>query len=198
MKIKRGGFVCQVAYFWRKDWQVPDQTNLCNLFWRFILNLIPVSIIYLFVTCIALVILAFASLVGFLFAKRPGFDSNNKKMEMVDFKHWPVVKGRRIYPIYILAFALVWLLRHYIVGGGGLILTALGSTMFWAFIGILLAIILLVILIIFLKIGVKKMIASETGQLCIGMIRAKKQRFCPIVEIVTGEDDGGEEGLATY
>lgn len=106
---------------------------------------------------------------------------------MVDFKHWPVVKGRRIYPIYILAFVLSWLIRDHIILFGGFALMVFSSTVFWAIVGILIAIVLLVVLVIFLRLGLKKMIASETGQLCLGMIRAKKQRFCPIVEIVGGE-----------
>lgn len=200
MKIKRGGFVCQVAYFWRKKGHIPDQTNLCSLFWRFLLNLIPVAILLSIVCCVLLVVWGLAYFFGFLFAQRPYLDAKKNEWEMVYFEHWPVVRGRRIYPIWLSAFCLGWLIRDYILELGGWTFIVLSSSNFWLAVGLLLlavlAIILLVVVIVFLRLGFKKAIASETAQLCLGMIKAKKQRFCPIVEIVGGENEGGGD-LAT-
>lgn len=194
MKIKKKGFVCQVAYFWGKDFQIPDQTNLCSLFWRFVLNIIPVGIMFTVIFSIAGVILSMASVFGFLFAKRPGEvrSTTPDGWGMVDYKRWPTIKGRRIYPIWILAFALGWLIRDPILLSLRWIFACLSSSEFWMpvglIFGVIVAIILLVIVVVFLRLGFEKVLASETGQLCLGMIKAKKEKFCPIVEIVDASD----------
>jgi hypothetical protein len=115
---------------------------------------------------------------------------------MIYYKHWPVVMGKRVYPIWILAFGLGCLIRDYIflpfIKLGEFLLGLVHDPLFWSSLYYIFLALSALVLIVFLRIGLVGVCKFESCQLFFGMLKARKQKICPIVEIVGSEDESVE------
>ena len=180
MKICKKGFVYKVAYVLSS--KPPERTNLCRLFWRFILFFFVVwPLVVTLITIITITQLICAPFL-FLFTRRPiffGFFERELRIS-VPFKKWPKIFGKRVWPIVPLSIAgLIYLISLMSAATwkstGVYSLWILGGA-----VAILITMFLVMIIVELLK-GTRK---SESWQLFSGYIKAKKNRVCPIVEIV--------------
>lgn len=172
-KLKRDGFVIKVAYYLNEEYEIPARTNLCWLFWRFVLHLFIILPIFFIVACL---FLAVASIFGIFLGDRiticEGDDSKNHIM--TEIKNWPFkIRGHRILPIYIVLVVL------------GLYLVWLVSLATWVTVlvevaaGVALACAALAVIFVLIKKGMR----TQTMALFTAWLKAKKQRVCPIIEI---------------
>lgn len=101
--ISANSFVYKVCYGMSSE--QPKQVRKCTLFWRFLgmfLLGIPLVII-----SIALVV-TFTTIIGFFFAHRFGFHKDEQIV--VEYSHWPKIKGRRVWPIWLLVLPALYFL----------------------------------------------------------------------------------------
>lgn len=192
MNIKEGDFLFKVAYGLTKKDDIPSRVNGCRLFWRIVFMLIiawPILLI-----CIAFVVafvLGFTFIFGFFVAKRPAVLSKEEVSQadllMTPYKHWPTVKGKRIYPIWLVVAAVAVYYSPSIVSVLVDVSSATAASVsinFWwlitriggAFIGIVLACV-----IVYTIGAIRK---SEWLKLTKELISAKKQKICPVVNII--------------
>jgi hypothetical protein len=185
MEFKRSGFVYQVAYGLRSPDNYPMQTNLCRLFWRFVLMLFP----WVFLVCFSVVFAIVSYSYGVFFASKPtifDFTEDREKRAsnaaFVPYKHWPTVAGKRIYPIWVIAAAYVIhaLLTTDVADSVGHSVGNVVSLMADYF-PIVFSVIGLTIIVVYTIGTIRK---SEWLTLVKGYIKAKKEKVCPIVRFV--------------
>jgi hypothetical protein len=115
-EIKKNGFLCQVAYFFEDDDDIPDCVYSSELYLRFIKKFIPVTIIFL----IAIVIMPILWAIRVLFGYEACFGEETSCQEHFFQKidRWPTIRGVRILPgvIIIVSIWLFFLTAPFIEG----------------------------------------------------------------------------------
>lgn len=171
MEIKKGGFVCQLAYLFRENKEIPSQVNGCQLFTRFIFF----GVFAIFLLCVGAILFV----IGLPFAARPSLcDDDNTTAVWVHYQSWPRINGHRIYPLW--PILTLWMLSNLSATQAvmiGVLHATIFSTTFWLIIGSFVAL----IVVVMIRIAIKE---SETVDLVREFIKAKKQKVCPIVKIV--------------
>ena len=197
--IKKGGFVCRVAY--GNESSPPVNTNLCKIFWRFLfmffiywpyngLKKIAQVLLVLCGTIIACFVIAILFIFSFLFAKRPTClkkDETGNKGAFIAYEHWPRIRGRRVYPIWIVTGILIVVYHKWIIFFAAALPSALWSAdpMYSKELWIVLAIsVSALAVLIGIYHALKKIKNSEVWMLLKESIKAKKQGLCLPVEIV--------------
>jgi hypothetical protein len=208
MKVRKHNFVVQVAYFGRVRASIPARTDLCTLIRRFVL-LLPVWFILSIVIWIA-----FGFVLGllghpirvvcvFLFGYRVRWDPSRRGLdEFVDegatpggrlllrlttltYKNvkmtTPII--RHVGPTILIA-AVTWLALTIVLEIARTVgqlahLASEGSLPGW-----LQAVGLAVVALAALVLAYRSFARSETGQLVAAYVRAKKEKVCPIVDVV--------------
>lgn len=104
----------------------------------------------------------------------------------VKIQHWPEIKGHRVYPIWIILFVLLVTNFSTVTGAGSKMFLS-----FWHFISSKESLTFYAVgFILFISIaGYEKIKESETWGLFKEFLKAKKQKICPIVEIVDDEEN---------
>jgi len=196
--LNKNGFVAYVAFFFTRDALIPDQISLCKLFWKFVLNLILVMVLYM----VAIMSLFFVgNIVGFFTARYIPvtiFSNNNSDNSiMKPYKKWPTItlgkgenkKTRRIYPITIIG-PLLFAYGIYVYGSAivsvGIFIVHATST-----IAPSIGIIAVATLGGF---GVYKLTKTEFGRMVGGFLHAVHRGICPIIPIVDKEHEDEKEG----
>lgn len=184
MEIKKGSFVYKVAYGNTKKYKIPNQTNLCRLFWRFIGMFFVVWPILGLLYGILVTVLSVA---GFLVAHRLTLfkgDSHTDNL-FIPIKHWPQMREHRVYPIVVLLIAgvakslIFWYQAIGYASWVALIAVAkfFVSNIVLSIIGSIIAVMLAIFL-------VHSFLKTETGRLFKSYVAAKKQKVCPLINIV--------------
>lgn len=178
MKVKKKGFVMAVAYFF-KDKCPTEPVNICTLFWRFTIQLIPALIV---LSVMFVLVIPTATVLGFFVARRFNWKMREVPGEsepptLIFYDHWLRLKGHRIYPVtpLIAVAGLYGLYRSYLyrdvvlefVIQYKIPLVVVGLLAFLFFI-----------------LGLRKFFKTETGRLVHAWLQAKKEKLCPIVEVV--------------
>lgn len=174
MKIKKNGWVAKIAYGFTSGRNIPENTNLCKLFWR---TLFMLFIGWPFILALLVVAVAAVYFIGFFVASRPtlGMDS-----DFAPIKKWPKIMGHRIWPTSIISLCiLVFVIWH-------LLPLAIAAVIGWLSANMSIAAMIFVgaFLVIALGYAIKRFFRSELWKLARAYMSAKKQRFCPIVEFV--------------
>ncbi len=175
VKIRRGSFITQVAYLWVADNQIPHTTSLCVLFWRFWFGVVTGFVVSVFFIC-ALAILFF---LGFFMGQRPAIpkgDSQNARNDDLfrPYSRWPKFRGHRVWPVVpLVTVFLIWI-----------IVPSLSWMLVLRFLFDLVVVVTAIALVIFVVIGANKVRRTETWSLTKEWFKAKKQKVCPLVEIV--------------
>lgn len=204
MRLNSSGFVYKIAFFDHKHpfhWPVPRelQTNLCVVFWRFLLNLAKIPLFHLLIILFGLFDLLFIWLEWGVIAVvtiiatgiagyRPAWLENDDPNKFfVPIERWPKTRsGRHFWPIIPIAILACgyWLVKLSIylfrsVTEWGNMLRDNPTTLKMSIV-ILLSILALVTIII----GIYKFRRSETWKMTREVIKAKKQGICPTVTFV--------------
>lgn len=195
MTFKRDGRLHRLAYNWNPDWRSakPARTSICTLFWLTVLAVLvlwPLLVVTRVFGWVVRIIGFLPALV--LFGCRPagpswrGLDmlqANDSLLPFVQIKRWPKAFGYHLMPgVYLLLVGViftigvvVWMLAtNLIIGwffGKWVFGTKYGP---WVFSTVMLTLILLVFR--------AKTKDTEEYRLVMGFVKAKKERFCPIVE----------------
>ncbi len=111
MQLSRKSFVAHVAYYNSEKGvvEVPSQTSVCQLFWRFLIRLVIIWPLTLFCMAVLMCILLTA---GFMVAHRPPlFAGDPQDRFWVPYRWWPTALKHRIYPGVVLAggILVMWL-----------------------------------------------------------------------------------------
>lgn len=182
MYLQRGGFIDRVAYGYRGA-DKPAQTNLCKLFWRFLLSLFIVWPSHILVVLpLAYTIEGLCFVFAFPFAMRPRvFKQDGKGSAFVPIQHWPKRDGQNFKPIWpMLAIAAgvgLWFAGVALYSVRLAILAFLTNHVTWTVANAMVFTVLLVWLIR----GLSK---SGTFAFVAAYVSAKKQRVCPTVTFV--------------
>jgi hypothetical protein len=188
MILDRSSFVVRTAYAFGR---IPERTSLCQLFWRFVLVGLLLSL-WNVLKLIGFIIVCAANatffIPGLFFGVKPVFhkpmwDPNTKQDEpLVLYERWPRVGGHRVIPAaVILAFVVGWKI------GGSLMGVEISNPGYWVNVGVSFlvgakyaAIIAAGVLTFIMGDRARR---SETMQFLKAWLKAKKERVCPIVEI---------------
>ncbi|HEX8974569.1 MAG TPA: hypothetical protein VF817_03730 [Patescibacteria group bacterium] len=186
MKIKKEGFVYKVAY--GLSGGCPRKTNLCKLFWRFLLMFFIgwpiVGIAYCAIHFIFYIFFpAIGYTLGFWIAHRPPvFKGDYKGDSLIPYDKWPTIKGWRVYPIYGVAVAFILFNpKDTMMVGRSTIVGIAKHTVFSGFFWSWVAGVAVFVILLCMTKAVKK---SETYKMFVEFAKAKKQKICPTVEIV--------------
>jgi hypothetical protein len=178
MKLRKKGLLVKMAYAFKREDDIPKRTSLCKFFWRFIGHLVVVPIFF-FIFFISLLV---ASFFGFFVAKRPTVFKNGS---MVHYEKWPSVCGHRIYPISILlGIFICYVIRESVLESTSIIKESIYNNIHILKSPITLYVIIGISIIIIGLISYRMFKKSETYRLIKAYIRAKKEKVCPIIEII--------------
>lgn len=181
MEIKKNKFVYKVAF--------PDvpfnakSISICTLIFHFIYGLLiewPIkifrgSIIFIGVAIVGVLVYG----ISFLFAKHPGASSDPC---FEHYKKWPKIGKYRILPIWILVIAMAIhfhepFVQLIVLLWNGTILLGMkgidGFSLAWLW-----------PLLLFVPVLCRRFLNSETGKMILLFLAAKKQKICPMVDIV--------------
>jgi len=101
--ISAKSFVYKVCYS-LSDKQ-PKQVRKCTLFWRFLgMFFLGIPLAVIFVFCL----MAFITIIGFFGGFRFGFYKGEEMI--VEYSHWPKIKGQQVMPIWLLVLPLLYYL----------------------------------------------------------------------------------------
>lgn len=114
IKFKREGFVYKVATTFQDKGREKDYHNGCELFRDFVLSGLGLVAALM----VIVLVYVFMFVIGFFVGERPPFSRKefelmpkSKTLLLIEYKHWPVVAGRRVYPIVVLFGLFVfWIL----------------------------------------------------------------------------------------
>jgi len=210
MEISKKSLVVKIAYGWRPTfitktkegiWEtnipkLPNHTNLCPFFWRFILSLFviwPIVIIFSWI-----ILRGVCSLVTIpLFASRPTlawYDPNNGETPhpFKPINTWPRFRGKRILPGVLLGLLVASGIITMGVVVAGKIICEEAST-FWIpgiiqivsnpGVQMLTTVILLFFTTIFLYFWLSNKIQETSWFILFKIyIKAKKEKMCPIIK----------------
>ncbi len=186
MELRKDGLLYKIAYFFHKEEEYPNKANTCRFFWRVIFMSVTVPVFAIFVY----IIICCVFFIGFFFAARPTvFKSDSKVEVMVLYKKWPTVYEHRIMPIILVCIAGAgWLSFTYsaeIMSN----LFALSNTAMTLFSRAFSESVFLwtmgaVVTLTFFIYKMRKFRGTGAHKLLKEYIRAKKERFCPIVHFV--------------
>ncbi len=207
MRIKRKGCLCRVAFrnitSYRYD--VPETISICTLFWKFVSEILSLSIVYLILIPFFAVLLLLVKIVmsplcilfgyrfvistflnmvyyNFLLNKNYTIDvfglSDSDPILFREIKSWPKIFGYRILPVY--AFLVVGVVL--IVVNTENILTPYGLSVLQSF--TTRTVFVSAFVSILAVIGFKKLFKTEFWQLTKEFAKAKKEKVCPIIEII--------------
>ena len=184
MEFRKDGLLYQTAYFLAKK---PERTNLCSLFWRLMFALFVIWPLALIVFILAVVMSIIFNIIGtpiafLLFGYRPGsFTSfegfmNNFPVSFKRISWWPKVMGLHVMPgIILLVVGIVWL-------AGYLIKLFFVNVVFASTLGIVIFTLGVIALLGFIAYSVLH--DSEGYQVVREYAKAKKAKYCPLVEFV--------------
>ncbi len=189
MQISKKGLIYCLAYFYGKEPQ--GTTNLCNLFWRFVLGSFLATILVIIFG--SLVSLGF--IIGFFFAARPSIfkEDHLDETPMTSYNRWLKIRGHKVFPIFFVILGL--LIKSF--------LTLPMATILWMLevIGVIVGVLAAIFFVFFAAVSMPKLFRMArhflskktqeipTYQLVKEYIKAKKKRVCPIVTIVDEKDE---------
>lgn len=188
LKLKKRSFVVKVAYLFSDKNKIPAKTNICSLFWRLPLNLCFAIVVYpvciVFLSVLYIFAALFVTVFGLFFAYRFNWNLSLGKIA-VPYEHWPKIDEENIAPFTVLVLLgviglfgyAVWLVFAEIMEPSA-ITAAIASH------PVIFSLVSGIIILTFLAFGLREFFKSETGQLARAWLRAKKEKVCPLVEIV--------------
>ncbi|MDI6734085.1 MAG: hypothetical protein QMD50_01150 [Patescibacteria group bacterium] len=192
MKINTNSLLWQIAYeHCFRDKRPLNQVSVCRLFWTVVGGVFA----WLFQIIAVILLLTFGNLICFFAAKRIPFDLER----VTPYKHWPKIKGHRIYPISMLGF--LWIIYSIWFKWGSLcyllwkpdlekFMESDGNALYFftAFTDFVIATVVVVIVISAISAGIclffEKIRESDFGTLLLEYLKAKKQKICPMIDIV--------------
>jgi len=180
MEIKKKSFFIRTAYMLARDEDVPESTSLCELFWRFIFMFF-ISIP--FICVIGVIVFGFLFIIGLPFAARPTILNGDDLGKMLaHYERWPKIMGHKVYPIWviIIIFALINFSTTMEIIYGITKATILQGN-FW--IGVVIIIASIVAFIATCG-TISRINNSGILEIFKEFLKAKKQKICPIIEIV--------------
>ncbi len=180
MKFKKDGLIRRIAYNWlpsNRD-KVITQVDGCSLFWRTLAALIFVWPLIWLTLAGGWIIRIVGAPIAFLFAMRPAGASWRIRtgvwpVPFEEIEGWPRFDDIRLMPIAVVGVPLgIWFLTIKIYQGVKFVFftTVYGKAIFALLVAGFLGLILHSIL--------KK---HEWWRLLLGFLKAKKERFCPVV-----------------
>jgi len=185
VKIKRSGFVYRCAYGLMDKDARPSTVNLCPLFWKFVFMFLLGWWFFFLSYMIGCVIIVIIYVFGFFFAARPTIfkGEENILFPMMHYTTWPTTpNGKRIWPIwFVLGGLAIWLAyaKRSVATSAVIDLAAslAAPTAFWNGFG------MTATCFILFSLGYK-FLKSESWLLFRFWCRAKKEKVCPIIEVV--------------
>ena len=196
LTLNRHGVLCKIAYAWAiRFGPIPEKTNLCSFFWMVVFSLFlvwPLIIATRIFGWIFRIVGAPFALV--LCGYRPVGPSwrlfgDNSELPFVPIKHWPKYKSKyaetHIMPIFVIAappcilflgyiaiYEFLW--KSVILHGfvGNIYNNHVGRMSFWGVVGLIAAGSIYAV--------VKN---TEVWQMTKAYVKARKKKYCPIIEI---------------
>lgn len=208
MVLKRDSLVFKIAYGVTDKKKVPDQTNICRLFWRCFSLSVSWFIVGIVLLALSLVAIPLALAVGtgvlllfllilagglIFFGYRP--DSSFRELlvdllddgiEFIAIERWPKVRGRHLMPIWLYLAGALGYFSPTVARSGASLFTRAASAVWHTgegavvivLIGVTIALSLLVGLLVW---GWRQFWGSDFGKLTSAYLKAKKEKLCPIV-----------------
>lgn len=100
MRLKKKGIVAEIAYGWLSH-EVSARTNICPLFWRFVLCLL--------FCVLAIVVVPLFFVIGFFIGGRPSvLKGDDPAKFLTPYRRWPKIRGYRIWPVLVIGVPLAF------------------------------------------------------------------------------------------
>lgn len=187
-EIRTDSLLYKYLYSWGNS---PKRVDICSLRWRFLIApfiwlglFLIVALVTIGASMIWLALESVQVALGFLFAARPMWFSSDydRKEDLVDrqnpwlvyYKHWPKLRGSRIWPISILAICLIVYLGY----------LSFGWQPFWTSVvvaGLLMILLVVYSIVFFFTKSISWPLVKES-------VAAWKRGFCREIKIVSKED----------